>query len=90
MALLLSGERSSAAAVALNPFRIAALFLRRIRAANARRQALHNLLLLDAHRLDDLGIDRTDLFDAMAVEPSRSVRVLNDRRARNASHWLNL
>ena len=89
MALLLSGERPSAAAVSLNPFRIAVAFAGKVRAAGARRQALHNLLAMDAHRLDDLGINRTDLFDAMAVEPSRAARVLNDRRARSASHWLN-
>ena len=89
MALLLSGERPSAAAVSLNPFRIAVAFAGKVRAAGARRQALNNLLSMDSHRLDDLGINRTDLFDAMAVEPTRSARILADRRARNASHWLN-
>ncbi|MBL8596473.1 MAG: DUF1127 domain-containing protein [Devosia sp.] len=89
MALLLSGERPSAAAVTLNPFRIAVAFAGKFRAATARRQALNNLLSMDPHRLDDLGINRTDLFDAMAAEPSRSGRVLSDRRAKNASHWLN-
>ena len=89
MALLLSGERPSAAAVTLNPFRIAITFAGKFRAANARRQALNNLLAMDPHRLDDLGINRSDLFDAMAAEPSRSTRVLDARRAQNASHWLN-
>jgi uncharacterized protein YjiS (DUF1127 family) len=89
MALMLSSERPSAAAVSLNPFRIAVAFAGKFRAANARRQALHNLLAMDTHRLDDLGINRTDLFDAMASEPSRASRVLSDRRAQNASHWLN-
>jgi uncharacterized protein YjiS (DUF1127 family) len=89
MALLLSGERPSAAAVTLNPFRIAIAFAGKFRAANARRQALNNLLAMDPHRLDDLGINRSDLFDAMAAEPTRSARVLDARRAQNASHWLN-
>ena len=89
MALLLSSERPSAAAVSLNPFRLAVTFLGKLRAANARRQALNNLLSLDSHRLDDLGINRGDLFDAMAVEPSRTARVLSDRRAATSSHWLN-
>lgn len=89
MALLLSGERPSAAAVSLNPFRLAVAFVGKVRAANTRRQALNNLLSMDSHRLDDLGINRTDLFDAMAVEPSRSGRVLNDARAQHSSHWLN-
>ena len=89
MALLLSGERPSAAAVTLNPFRVAVAFVGKFRAANARRQALHNLLAMDPHRLDDLGINRTDLFEAMASEPSRSTRMLDDRRAQAASQWLN-
>jgi len=89
MSLLLSGERPSAAAVTLNPLRIAAIWFDKVRAANARRQALHTLLGLDAHRLDDLGINRTDLFDALTVETNRSTRLLADRRARNSSHWLN-
>lgn len=89
MALLLSSERPSAAAVTLNPFRYAVAFVGKMRAANARRQALHSLLSFDAHRLDDLGINRTDLFYAMSVEPSRTGRVLSERRAAKASHWLN-
>lgn len=89
MALLLTGERPSTAAVTLNPFRYAVAFVGKVRAASARRQAFHNLLALDAHRLDDLGINRGDLFDAMAAEPTRTSRVLSDRRAANASHWLN-
>ena len=89
MALLLSGERPSAAAVTLNPFRYAVAFVGKVRAASARRQALHNLLSFNDGRLDDLGINRSDLFDAMALEPSRAARVLADRRAAKASHWLN-
>jgi len=89
MALLLSGERPAAAAVTLNPLRMAVTWFAKVRAANARRQALHDLLGFEAHRLEDLGINRTDLFDAMAVEPSRSARMLDARRARKASHWPN-
>ena len=89
MALMLSGERPSTAAVTLNPFRYAVAFVGKVRAANARRQAFHNLLSLNDGRLDDLGINRSDLFDAMSAEPSRSARVLSDRRAAKASHWLN-
>jgi uncharacterized protein YjiS (DUF1127 family) len=89
MALLLSGERPSAAAVTLNPFRLAVRWLGKARAANARRQAFHTLLSLDAERLDDLGISRSDLFDAMRAEPGRGARVLADRRSRRASDWLN-
>jgi uncharacterized protein YjiS (DUF1127 family) len=89
MALLLSSERPSTAAATLNPFRIAVAFVGKLRVANARRQAFHNLLALDANRLDDLGINRNDLFEAMQAEPHRRSRVLNDSRARRASDWLN-
>ena len=89
MALLLSGERPTTAAVTLNPFRLAVTFVGKLRAANARRQAFHNLLALDADRLDDLGINRTDLFEAMHATPAGRARVLSERRARNSSDWLN-
>ena len=89
MALMLSGERPSTAAVTLNPLRLAANWLGKVRAANARRQAFHNLLSLDAHRLDDLGINRSDLFEAMQVEPNRGGRVLNARRATRSTDWHN-
>ncbi len=89
MALMLSGERTSAAPVSLNPFRYVLAIIGKVRAMAARRQALHDLMALPAHRLDDLGINRTDLFDAMAAEPSRSAKILNDRRHLASSHWLN-
>jgi uncharacterized protein YjiS (DUF1127 family) len=89
MALLLSGERPHTAAVTLNPFRMVAVWYGKARAARSQRVALNNLLSMDADRLDDLGINRGDLFDAMRAEPARSSRVLADRRARRASDWLN-
>jgi uncharacterized protein YjiS (DUF1127 family) len=89
MALMLSGERPSAAAVSLNPFRYAVAFVGKVRAATSRRRALNNLLSFNDGQLDDLGINRSDLFDAMAVEPSRAASFLGDRRAAKASHWLN-
>ena len=89
MALLLSSERPSAAAVSLNPLRMAVTWVGKLRAAGARRQALNNLLDLPPHRLDDLGINRTDLFDAIGAEPTRSGRLLADRRAAKSTHWLN-
>ena len=89
MALLLSGERPSAAAVSLNPFRYAVAFVGKVRAATSRRRALNNLLSFNDSQLDDLGINRSDLFDAMAIEPSRAGTFLDDRRAAKASHWLN-
>jgi uncharacterized protein YjiS (DUF1127 family) len=89
MALLLSSERPHAAAFSLNPFRLVATWYGKARAARAQRAAFHNLLSMDAHMLDDLGINRSDLFDAMHVEPRRSARVLSEARSRHAHDWLN-
>ena len=89
MSLLLSGERPAAAAVTLNPLRLVATWYGKARAARSQRVALHNLLGMDAHRLDDLGINRGDLFAAMHAEPQRSARVLNEARSRHSSDWLN-
>jgi uncharacterized protein YjiS (DUF1127 family) len=89
MALLLSGERPHTAAVTLNPFRLVAAWYGKARAARVQRAAFHSLLSMDAHQLDDLGINRGDLFDAMHVEPRRGARMLNDARSRHASDWLN-
>ena len=45
------------------------------RARRAQREALAYLLELDAYRLDDLGINRADLFAALGdrVQPTRLV-----------------
>jgi uncharacterized protein YjiS (DUF1127 family) len=57
----------------------------KMRAARAQRQALAHLLELDAYRLDDLGINRADLFAAIdaRAEPSR---VLAERRRQGGLH----
>ena len=87
MALVLSGERSSAAA-SFNPLRIVAVLFAKARAARDQRLALSSLLDLDAHRLNDLGINRGDLFDAMRAE-QHSTGLLADRRARRVDGYLN-
>ncbi|MEQ1901017.1 MAG: hypothetical protein ABL866_09820 [Devosia sp.] len=89
MALLLSGERPQVAAVTLNPMRMVVAWYGKALAARSQRIALRSLLSMDAHRLDDLGINRGDLFDAMHAEPTRSARVLSERRAARATDWLN-
>jgi uncharacterized protein YjiS (DUF1127 family) len=81
MALVLSGERPQAAAVSWNPVRFAAAWFAKARAERAQRHALISLLDLDAHRLEDLGINRGDLFDAMRAE-HHSTRLLSERRSR--------
>jgi uncharacterized protein YjiS (DUF1127 family) len=87
MALVLSGERPAAAA-ASNPLGLIVVWFAKARAGYAQRQALQDLLDLDAHRLNDLGISRNDLFDAMGAGV-RSTHVLAERRRRHAVNYLN-
>jgi uncharacterized protein YjiS (DUF1127 family) len=88
MALVLSGERPGAAAVSNNPVRLVVAFFAKARAEIAQRQALQNLLDLDVHRLEDLGINRGDLFDAMAAA-KRPTRLLAERRRARGYDVLN-
>ena len=82
MALVLSGERPSAAA-ATTPIRAVLAWFAKAHAERAQRQALETLLNLDGYRLDDLGINRGDLFDAMHAS-QRPTRLLSERRASRA------
>jgi uncharacterized protein YjiS (DUF1127 family) len=86
MAYSLSGERPHMAAVTLNPLRAFGLWVAKARAARAQRIALGTLLEFDPHRLDDLGINRTDLFDALH-HPDASSGRLTARRAENSRAW---
>ncbi len=87
MAFLLSGERPAVAAVTLNPFRALVRWAAKARAARAQRRALGNLLEFDAYRLDDLGINRHDLFEAMHQYPGNAGAALNRRRAQSSRTW---
>jgi uncharacterized protein YjiS (DUF1127 family) len=81
MALVLSGERPVAAAVSINPVRALVAWFAKARAARTQRVALDSLLALDPHRLADLGINRSDLFDALHAT-QRPTSLLAERRAR--------
>ncbi len=83
MSLVLSGERPSAAAISSNPFALVLAFFAKARAQRAQRVALDSLLQLDAYRLDDLGINRGDLFDAMHAS-YRPTKLLSERRTSRA------
>lgn len=89
MAYLLSGERPAHAAVTTNPFQGLVRWLARARTARAQRTALQNLLELDAALLDDLGINRHDVAEAMRNPPRSAGEALAARRALNARNWLN-
>ena len=88
MALVLSGERPLAAATSPSLVRLVAVFFAKARAERAQRIALQSLLELEPHRLDDLGINRGELFDAMRAE-QRPTRRLAVRRAGRFDDHLN-
>lgn len=65
MAYSLPGERPAVAALPNNPLVGVRAWLKRIRAAHARRIALTSLLEYEEHRLDDLGISRSQVIEAL-------------------------
>ena len=87
MAYSLSGERPHVAAVTLNPLRVFARWVAKARAARAQRVALGTLLEFDTHRLEDLGINRGDLFDALHHRGASAGNELTARRAQNSRDW---
>ena len=86
MAYSLSGERPTMAAVQTNPVKSFFGWLAKVRAARAQRRALEDLLEFDSSLLDDIGINRHDLFDAM--HSPRAGQTLSQRRAAAARNWL--
>jgi uncharacterized protein YjiS (DUF1127 family) len=88
MAYSLSGERPAVAAVTLNPLRAFGRWVAKARAARAQRVALGSLLEFDTHRLDDLGINRGDLFDALHHPSAVAGRELEALRAKTSRDWL--
>jgi uncharacterized protein YjiS (DUF1127 family) len=86
MAYLLSSERPAVAAAQSNPIRSLFAWIAKANAARARRRALVSLLEFDDAMLDDIGIRRSDLFDAM--HSPRAGQTLAQRRAAAARHWL--
>ncbi|UYN99533.1 MAG: hypothetical protein KIT02_16765 [Devosia sp.] len=85
MALSLPGERSVAAGSHAHPVRALFDWLAQVKTNRARRTALQGLLDMDTARLRDLGIDRSDIADAMLARNARTPgMVLNAARSRNA------
>ena len=79
MALVLDRGRPSVRSTPL--LATVAAWFAKLRAARAQRRALDHLLELDAYRLDDLGINRADLFVAMRTEPVDPVAARRRRHA---------
>jgi uncharacterized protein YjiS (DUF1127 family) len=91
MAYSLSGERPAVAAVSTNPFVGFVTWLARTRAGRTRRIALASLLDFDDALLDDLGINRQDVVDALRHHPQEaSGAMLHARRASRARSWFGL
>jgi uncharacterized protein YjiS (DUF1127 family) len=64
-------------------------FARQVRTARARRAqhlALAALMDMDAHQLDDLGLNVGDIVDALNSPPP-ATPALVARRAQRAAHW---
>ena len=74
MAILLSSERPAVAAAASNPFVTLMAWFAKGRALRAQHEALSHLLQMEPERLDDLGISRDDVLEAMGKS--------------QAGHWL--
>lgn len=89
MVHLLSSERPSMAAASLSPLRAFANWFAKARARRVQRVALASLLEYDIHRLEDLGINRQDLFEALDSPSQRPGYRLAQRRAESARNWLN-
>ena len=89
MVHLLSSERPSLAAASTSPLRAFANWIAKARARRAQRIALESLLEYDVHRLEDLGINRQDLFEALDAPSQRPGYKLTQRRAESSRIWLN-
>jgi len=89
MVHLLSSERPSMAAASSNPLIALVNWFAKVRANRARRVALESLLDYDSARLEDLGINRQDLFEALDAPSQRPGLRLSQKRAESSRNWLN-
>lgn len=89
MVHLLSSERPSMAAASSNPLSALVSWFAKARAARTQRIALESLLDYDVARLEDLGINRQDLFEALDSPSQRPGYKLSQKRAESARNWLN-
>lgn len=87
MAYLLLRKRFMASAHLSVPLAVVSAWLAKRRARRLQRLALAALLDRDPALLDDLGIDRLDLLDAMRADAEAGGTFLAIRRARKAENW---
>ena len=89
MVHLLTSERPSMAAASSNPLISLVNWFTKGRVYRAQRVALESLLDYDSARLEDLGINRQDLFDALESPSQRPGLRLTQKRAESSRNWLN-
>lgn len=85
MAYLLSSERPVAVAFSSGFLARVAGWFGKMRAQRARRVALSDLLEYEDHRLDDLGLSRSDVVEAIRHPVIPAARTLTARRAARAA-----
>lgn len=85
MAYLLSSERPTAAAVPASLFAKATRWLVDGLRANSERRAVRSLLDLDDARLADLGVTRSDIYQALRGDSRHSGLSLARSRARRSA-----
>jgi uncharacterized protein YjiS (DUF1127 family) len=89
MAFQLSSERPGVAAAPVRgAFAAVAGWLAAQRINRRRRMTLQSLLEFDDARLRDIGIRRSDLFDALEQDGVRAGSTLAQRRASRSRAWL--
>jgi uncharacterized protein YjiS (DUF1127 family) len=81
-------EQPVVAARPFHPLSAFAGWIAAARAKHAQRVALSNLLEFDAALLEDLGISRNDVVEALQHPHSIAGRTLAARRAESARDWL--
>jgi uncharacterized protein YjiS (DUF1127 family) len=87
MAFAIIGERPDPLARPARPPALFLQWLRDLRAAHKRHATLASLLEMDACRLDDLGISRSDILEAMQTPSHSAGETLSARRAERARAW---
>lgn len=86
---LLFSERPGVARVApVNPFRALARWVAGARTRRAQRLALSSLLDFDDALLEDLGISRQDVIEALQHPSAQAGQRLAARRAAASAAWL--
>lgn len=65
MTLLLSSERSLAAALTVSPISVAQAWFVNVRQKRAQKRTLISLLAMEDHRLSDIGLTRQSIHQAL-------------------------